>query len=166
MCVITPTPSPESLSAEHAPRCSMHPTAVNESLIVLCVRSPLREAMKPTPHASCSSNNCVLSTAPPSYVGHSPYTEPRSARHTVARPAPGARVDVHLGNAAALRNPKNEGVCACARASYIKPIRQSSSRTSHHAHCVPVRTNALYNRTTRPGRVDDAPINQSINQGA
>mmetsp|Transcript_956 Transcript_956/g.4049 ORF Transcript_956/g.4049 Transcript_956/m.4049 type:complete len:266 (-) Transcript_956:908-1705(-) len=111
MCVMTPTPSPESLSAEHAPRCSMHPTAIKESFTVLCVRSPFNEAMKPTPHASCSSKSCVLSTAPPSYTGQSPYTDPRSAKHTVfARSRPGTRTVEHLGNAAGLRNVTGDGV--------------------------------------------------------
>ena len=45
----------------------MHPSAVSESVIVLCVRSPFRDAMNPTPHASRSSRICERSTAPPWY---------------------------------------------------------------------------------------------------
>ena len=60
-----PAPSPESSSALHAPRCSMHPSAMSESVIVLCVLKPFKEATNPTPHASRSSKICSRSTAPP-----------------------------------------------------------------------------------------------------
>mmetsp|Transcript_27015 Transcript_27015/g.66242 ORF Transcript_27015/g.66242 Transcript_27015/m.66242 type:complete len:288 (-) Transcript_27015:145-1008(-) len=67
MLHMMPAPSPESSSALHAPRCSMHPSAMSASVTVLCVRRPLRLAMNPTPHASDSSSSCSLSTTPPVY---------------------------------------------------------------------------------------------------
>ena len=65
MLHMMPAPSPESSSAEHAPRCSMQPSAVSASATVLCVRSPFSDAMKPTPQASLSSKIWFMSTAPP-----------------------------------------------------------------------------------------------------
>lgn len=55
MEVITPAPSPESLSAPHPPRCSIHPKDVRASLTILWDASFLRLAMYPTPHASRSA---------------------------------------------------------------------------------------------------------------
>mmetsp|Transcript_24635 Transcript_24635/g.63128 ORF Transcript_24635/g.63128 Transcript_24635/m.63128 type:complete len:249 (+) Transcript_24635:167-913(+) len=52
--VITPAPSPESLSALHAPRCSMHPSACSDLVTTSWVATLFRDAIKPTPQASRS----------------------------------------------------------------------------------------------------------------
>ena len=54
MRVISPAPSPEMLSDEHAPRCSMHPSAVRAWETVSCFISFFRLAMNPTCKKSMS----------------------------------------------------------------------------------------------------------------
>lgn len=53
--VITPAPSPEILSAEVAPRCSIQAQAVSACCSMLWLCLLFNEAMKPTPQASRSS---------------------------------------------------------------------------------------------------------------
>mmetsp|Transcript_22031 Transcript_22031/g.48086 ORF Transcript_22031/g.48086 Transcript_22031/m.48086 type:complete len:207 (-) Transcript_22031:201-821(-) len=61
--VINPAPSPESSSAEHAPRCSMHPKAVRACSTTLWLLTFFRLAMKPTPQASLSCRMVSRSAA-------------------------------------------------------------------------------------------------------
>mmetsp|Transcript_2839 Transcript_2839/g.9214 ORF Transcript_2839/g.9214 Transcript_2839/m.9214 type:complete len:265 (-) Transcript_2839:209-1003(-) len=109
--VMIPAPSPESSSALHAPRCSMHPSAVSASWTVLCVRSPLSDAMNPTPHASDSSRSCSLSTTPPAYGGR-PGAIAAVTTAFARGDAAGAesRRLRNLGSAADFLSPMNDGI--------------------------------------------------------
>ena len=50
-----PAPSPDTLSAEEAPRCSMHVHAVSACWTISWLALLFNEAINPTPHASLSS---------------------------------------------------------------------------------------------------------------
>mmetsp|Transcript_2512 Transcript_2512/g.9025 ORF Transcript_2512/g.9025 Transcript_2512/m.9025 type:complete len:303 (+) Transcript_2512:1536-2444(+) len=65
-----PAPSPESLSAEHPPRCSMQPQALMALEMTSCSRTPSRRAISPTPHASRSAKSVSASTAPVPFAMH------------------------------------------------------------------------------------------------